>query len=60
MGEYLNIKVEVIPGYSKGYGFKAGDTFEKTNHAWNAVLINNKWSLLSHRFKNLTPVAFPI
>jgi hypothetical protein len=38
--------VKVISGFSKGYGYSADKPFTsttKTDHAWNAVLINNSW-----------------
>ncbi len=37
-----------ISGYSKGYGFRPGQTFagKPTDHAWNAVKIDGKWYLL--------------
>ncbi len=40
------IHCEIIKGYSKGYGYEAGQTFEVSNHAWNAVFIDNSWHLI--------------
>lgn len=42
------LKCEVVGGYSKGYGFRHGDSFRGKNgdHAWNAVLADGKWRLL--------------
>ncbi len=42
----LGLEVVVINGYAKGYGYTAGTRFENTNHAWNAVKIDNKWWLM--------------
>jgi hypothetical protein len=36
----------IVSGYAKGYSYKIGDKIEGTNHAWNAVKINDKWFLL--------------
>ncbi len=41
-----NIKSEVIEGYAKVFGYKKGQTFGESNHAWNAVLIYGSWYLL--------------
>lgn len=35
----------VVRGYSKGYGHVAGQTFQQTNHAWNALRIDGQWRL---------------
>jgi hypothetical protein len=34
-----------IEGYVKYAGFKSNDTFEESNHAWNAVYIDSTWLL---------------
>ncbi|MDX2191297.1 MAG: transglutaminase domain-containing protein [Bacteroidota bacterium] len=41
-----NIPCEVLAGYSKGYGYRKGKKFKNTDHAWNAVKINDKWQLI--------------
>ncbi|TDW48575.1 transglutaminase superfamily protein [Flavobacterium sp. 270] len=41
----LRIKCEVINGYSKGYKYN-GEYLDKTNHAWNAVKIYDKWEFI--------------
>jgi tetratricopeptide (TPR) repeat protein len=53
--EYTNLitefcKAAEIPnfkvlGYVKYQNFKPGDTFDKTNHSWNAVYIDSSWVL---------------
>jgi hypothetical protein len=41
-----NIPCEIIPGYSKGYGYKEGKKLKSTDHAWNAVKVDGKWHLI--------------
>jgi transglutaminase/protease-like cytokinesis protein 3 len=40
------IRCELIPGYSKGYGYVPKKSFTNSDHAWNAVFLNNKWHVL--------------
>jgi len=42
----LDIECEVISGFAKTDIRNIGWTTDKTNHAWNAVYINNKWQLI--------------
>uniref|UniRef100_A0A8C0FAD4 Kyphoscoliosis peptidase n=1 Tax=Bubo bubo TaxID=30461 RepID=A0A8C0FAD4_BUBBB len=36
-----------LSGYSKGYGYKMGQTFTgDSDHAWNAVYLDGRWHLL--------------
>lgn len=44
--KYQKIECQVITGYSKGYGYKPNKKFSTTDHAWNAIKLNNKWQLL--------------
>jgi len=47
LGEAMGLKVEVVSGWSKGYGYTAGQKFNgPTNHAWNAVQIDGQWRLM--------------
>ena len=39
------IEAITIIGYAKGYGYSEGDSFDETNHAWNAVKINGAWKI---------------
>jgi hypothetical protein len=39
------LESEKIIGYAKGYGYKIGEKFSETDHAWNAVKIDNQWKL---------------
>ncbi len=40
------IESEIIEGYAKAFGYKPGQKFESSNHAWNAVRIYGTWYLL--------------
>ena len=44
--DYAGIKCYTINGYAKGFSYEYGDEFDKTNHAWNVVFIENKWQLI--------------
>ena len=46
LGQAAGLEVVQISGYSKGYSYAIGSTFNSTNHAWNAVKINRRWRLL--------------
>lgn len=37
------VNCKIINGFSKGYGYEPGSTFEVINHAWNAVEIDGVW-----------------
>lgn len=41
----LGLNAALVSGYAKGYGYSEGRTFASTNHAWNAVLIDEAWHL---------------
>ena len=45
LGESMGLEIRTIIGYSKGYGYNEGDAFEDSDHAWNAILIDDKWRL---------------
>ncbi len=40
------IQSELIPGYSKGFGFSANNGFTQSDHAWNAVSLGNRWYVM--------------
>jgi hypothetical protein len=44
--ERLGLDAVEIAGWSKGYGYRDGDRFTQTNHAWNAVSIGGEWLLV--------------
>lgn len=39
------LQAERIDGYGKGYGYKEGQAFHRTNHSWNAIKLDNEWHL---------------
>lgn len=46
MCESIGIRCQVIQGYEKNDLYENGAGFYKPNHAWNAILVNNKWELV--------------
>ena len=40
---YLDLKVECVTCYAKGYGYEPGQKFTKTDHEYNVVCLNGKW-----------------
>jgi transglutaminase/protease-like cytokinesis protein 3 len=44
--EAVGIECKLIAGYSKGYGYVPKKSFTNSDHAWNAVYLNNRWHLL--------------
>jgi transglutaminase/protease-like cytokinesis protein 3 len=47
LGEAMGLEIEVVSGWSKGYGYTPGQRFDgATNHAWNAVRIEGQWRLM--------------
>jgi hypothetical protein len=47
LGAAMGLQVEVVSGWSKGYGYTTGQRFDgPTNHAWNAVRIEGQWRLM--------------
>ncbi len=46
LGRAAGLELVKISGYSKGYNYSVGTSFNgPPNHAWNAVRINGKWQL---------------
>jgi hypothetical protein len=47
LGAAMRLQVEVVNGWSKGYGYRPGQRFDgPTNHTWNAVRIDGQWRLM--------------
>ncbi len=42
---YAKIETEIIPGWSKGFGYR-GKIEAESDHAWNAVKIGSRWQLI--------------
>lgn len=43
MGEKAGLDIVLVTGYAKGISYRAGQSFNSTNHAWNLVYIENRW-----------------
>lgn len=43
LAKRMGLEVVSVAGYAKGYGHKNASTFERPNHAWNAVRIDGRW-----------------
>lgn len=46
LGVLCGLQVEKVVGYAKGYGYKQGKKFKKTDHAWNAIKVDGEWILI--------------
>lgn len=47
LGTAMGLRIEIVSGWSKGYGYRPGETFDgPVNHAWNAVEVNGRWRLM--------------
>ncbi len=53
--EKAGLKCEILEGYAKGLEYEKDQKFEKPNHAWNAVLLNDKWYLMDVTWAAGTP-----
>lgn len=45
LGQEMDLDVLKITGYAKGYSYRPGKRFSRSDHAWNAVRINNEWRI---------------
>ncbi|MBI9101744.1 MAG: hypothetical protein JEY99_04975 [Spirochaetales bacterium] len=45
LAEGLGLQAMLVSGYSKGYGYRSGQGFSRTNHAWNSVFLDDTWHL---------------
>jgi|WetSurMetagenome_2_1015567.scaffolds.fasta_scaffold03016_6 transglutaminase/protease-like cytokinesis protein 3 len=46
MCDEIGVKAKVINGYSRTETYEAGMPVENSNHAWNAIYVDNKWGLV--------------
>uniref|UniRef100_A0A8C5K8L2 Kyphoscoliosis peptidase n=1 Tax=Jaculus jaculus TaxID=51337 RepID=A0A8C5K8L2_JACJA len=47
MCRIAGVQCMAVPGYSKGFGYKTGQSFSgEFDHAWNAVFLEGRWHLL--------------
>ncbi len=44
--DQVGIESRIIPGYSKGFANRNRTDFSTADHAWNSVLIDDRWYLL--------------
>ena len=41
----LNLEIETVTGYSKGYGYSPSKRFKDVDHAWNLIKIDGAWRM---------------
>lgn len=46
MAKIAGLEATIVRGYSKGFGYYVGKKFDRTDHAWNAVKLEDTWQLL--------------
>jgi hypothetical protein len=46
LGKSAGLKVAVVEGWSKGYGYVDNTLYGDPNHAWNAVKLGGNWYLI--------------
>lgn len=46
MCDRAGIKCYVVAGYAKAFGYKPGSSFDKANHAWNIICLDDNWYLM--------------
>jgi len=50
MCKAVNIKAEIVGGYTKEIDFTPNDTLFRSNHAWSAVQVDGAWKLVDLTF----------
>ena len=45
LGKEMSLDIQKVSGYSKGYSYRVGQKFTKTNHAWNVIKIDGQWRI---------------
>ena len=43
IGTYIDLIIENVSCYEKGYGYRPGTIFKKTNHDYNVIKLNDIW-----------------
>ncbi len=43
LGKEMNLEIEKVIGYSKGYGYNQARQFKDADHAWNIIKIEGHW-----------------
>ena len=47
IASYIGLTAQFVTGFAKGYGYEPGDKMKTSNHAYNAIKLDNKWYLLN-------------
>ena len=45
IGLEMDLEIEKVSGYSKGYSHREGQRFSRSNHAWNRIKIDGEWKM---------------
>ena len=45
IGLEMGLEIEKVSGYSKGYSYREGQRFSRSNHAWNRIKIDGEWKM---------------
>lgn len=47
LGAAMGLEVQVVSGWSKGYGFSTGEQITgRPNHSWDAIRVDGQWQLM--------------
>jgi hypothetical protein len=41
----MHLNIRKVSGYAKGFGFDPSQKFNRSNHAWNVIEIDGRWSI---------------
>ena len=45
LGQEMGLEIEQVSGYAKGFGYRPGKSFQRSDHAWNIIKINGTWRI---------------
>lgn len=45
LGKEMDLNIEKVIGFAKGFSYKQGSIFKETNHAWNIIKIDKQWKV---------------
>ncbi len=43
LGKQMNLQIEKVHGYAKGYSYTVGKRYNSIDHAWNIIKIKEQW-----------------